>query len=84
MIDDYQYSYTQLKPKPSDTFGLGGKSSYGLGSTAGNNPSSAGGGAGAPSTPGAFFPPLLLSAQNQPQTFFPTPQSDSGDSIGSV
>lgn len=81
MIDEYQYIDTQLKPKPSDTFGLGGKSSFGLGSTAGNNPSSAGGGVG---TPAPYFPPLVLAVQNQPQTFPPTPQSDSGDSIGSV
>jgi hypothetical protein len=60
---------------------LGGKSTFGIGSTSGNNPNSSGGGVGVAQP---FFPPLLLTAQNQPQTFFPTPQSDSGESIGEV
>jgi hypothetical protein len=82
MIDEYQYSDTQLKPKPSGEIGFGVKSGYGLGATAGNNPNASGSGAGSYIGGGGFNPPLPPS--DQYVVFNPsTPSSGSGSSIGS-
>jgi hypothetical protein len=85
MIDEYQYSDTQLKPKPSSEIGFGVKSGYGLGATSGNNPNASGSGAaggGLYIGGGGFNPPLPPSDQ---YVVFnpPTPNSGSGSSIGS-
>jgi hypothetical protein len=53
MIDEYSPIQTNLKPKPSDNFGLGGLSNFGLKSTSG---AGVGGGGG---NPVPFNNPLL-------------------------
>lgn len=64
MIDDYAPTYTRLKPKPTEQFGLGGSSDFGLGSTTGGNPDIQGAKKIGPSEP--FDPPVSPTDQNTP------------------
>lgn len=93
MNDDYQYYQTRSITSSSETFGLGGKPSSGLGLTVGSS-SDAGGGGGGGGRPGPSFfgsgPSGLISG------FFPqlpldsfifinnTVPSGSGSGIGQI